>query len=621
MSDSLVSNHNYAGLVGRQLSTHRSVNYTLVRLFLLFALTSTLLSNVSTTVFAEQPNKLALVIGVGSYRANTGLASLEYSVSDAEAIGRCLQSAGFTVTLLLQNNGEGRSSPTLENIRGQLATACDSTHTNKIEEIVVTIHGRWAIQNGQGSADSKTPKLNFCPVNASLQDTTNSTSSSVSSELIALEEIYSDLSKCNCPRKLLIVDLYHTQSTDTKMVDNLGSTNMSLKFPPPPHGVTVFCSCGLGHTSIDNQDLGRGVFAYYLIEGLRGGACSMNRGNGQDGTMTLAEITSYVAFCTDDFVVKNYDGIKQLPEIHGDCSLDYPFAKVNLGIIGSNAGEVRPFTGMAIPFCWCPSGSFTIGSPENEAEREQDEGPADTTLTHGFWIGQTEVTQSQWKSVMKVNSSEFSPNGRHKERVAGLPSSQFPVENISWYDAIEYCNRLSESEALPACYVFNKVQRVKGRIVSAHVELARNVKDTKCQMGYRLPSEAEWEYACRAGTKTPFHFGDISDGSRANIYGEEPYGTTRTGAYLERPTVVGSYNPNTWCLYDMHGNIGEWCFDSYDARLLGGLDPLRSKNATRRVTRGGAWDYVGQATRSASRNEFSPSMRLDTLGFRLAKTR
>jgi formylglycine-generating enzyme required for sulfatase activity len=286
---------------------------------------------------------------------------------------------------------------------------------------------------------------------------------------------------------------------------------------------------------------------------------------------------------------------------------------------GPPAGEVREFSDLKIKFCWCPPGSFTMGSPADEAKREEDEDdtpdgggePVAVTLTQGFWLGQFEVTQAQWKAVLDSNPSYFVAGSEGGDRVSQFDTDSFPVEWLSWFDAIEFCNGLSARDGLAPSYELVVTERAEGHIESASVTLLGG-------NGYRLPTEAEWEYACRAGTTTSYNHGGVSDGSQANTNGELPYGTTTSGVYLHRTTTVGSYEPNAWGLHDMHGNASEWCFDSYNDRLRGGTDPI-ADSGYQRVLRGG--DYQDNArTRSAARIALAYNNRMAGTGLRLARS-
>lgn len=225
--------------------------------------------------------------------------------------------------------------------------------------------------------------------------------------------------------------------------------------------------------------------------------------------------------------------------------------------------------GITLDLMSVPAGTFTMGSPEYEIQRFDNESPQrDVTITK-FWIGKYPVTQAQWTAVAdlpKVKDS-LDPDPSY------FKGDKRPVEQIRWYDAVEFCQRLSQ-----------------------HTGKA-----------YRLPSEAEWEYACRAGTTTPFHFGHTITPDLANYFGTTPYGQYGArGIYREQTTAVGSFNmANTWGLYDMHGNVQEWCLDyvqeSYQGAPTDGTAWLIGGDNTARMTRGGSWNYFPALCRSASR--------------------
>ena len=236
-----------------------------------------------------------------------------------------------------------------------------------------------------------------------------------------------------------------------------------------------------------------------------------------------------------------------------------------------------------------PAGEFTMGSPAGEEGRSPDEGPQhQVRISQPFYMGVHEVTQGEYKSVMGTNPSWFSKTGGGSSKVSGQNTSTFPVEQVSWNDAVEFCQKLSVKEG----------------------------------MTYRLPTEAEWEYAARAGTTTPFHFGSTLNGDKANVDGNFPYGRTTRGQFLRRTTTVGAYSKNDFGLFDMHGNVWEWCEDIYDAKAYASrsgrtTDPKVTSGLQDRVLRGGSWYLLSRNTRSANRGTFSPDNRNDSYGFRV----
>lgn len=231
---------------------------------------------------------------------------------------------------------------------------------------------------------------------------------------------------------------------------------------------------------------------------------------------------------------------------------------------------------------YCPPGAFVMGSPVGESERQPDEGPVEVILTEGFWMGRHEVTQEEWTKVMKVNPSDYNGTNRAK----------FPVEQVSHGRARAYCRERTERAA--------------------------RLGELPPGMTYRLPTEAEWEYACRAGSPAATAFGDALSGVQANFDGKAPYGGASMTSPRDKPAKVGSYRENDWGLQDMHGNVYEWCLDWYRPYAEGfAVDPIGPGRGAKRVIRGGSWAREGERCRSARREKVVPSYRERDLGFRV----
>ncbi len=260
------------------------------------------------------------------------------------------------------------------------------------------------------------------------------------------------------------------------------------------------------------------------------------------------------------------------------------------------------FFGVVQRFRWIPAGRFTMGSPENELERESwgKETLHEVTLTAGFWLADTTCTQALWQAVMGENPAHFQD------------SDQQPVEQVSWLEVQQFLDRLS--------------QTYSGLVVS-------------------LPTEAQWEYACRAGTTTPFSFGEMITTEQVNYNGNYPYAGGEEGEYREKTVVVKSLPANSWGLYEMHGNVWEWCVDEWREDLssspvsnpvhvqclpdfpaasslkqtgiiaLNGLANAGDETVAR-VLRGGSWLLYGRFCRSAFRDSDSVSLRSSNYGFR-----
>jgi len=252
--------------------------------------------------------------------------------------------------------------------------------------------------------------------------------------------------------------------------------------------------------------------------------------------------------------------------------------------------------GQAIEMMRIPGGTFTMGSPASQANRNTDETQRQVTIA-AFSIGKYIVKQAEYEAIMGVNPSRF------KQEDANMP-----VENVSWFDAIEFCNKLSEAEGLTPVYTITGTGN------------ERTVTWNRNENGYRLPTEAEWEYACRAETTTIFNTGDNITTFQANYDGTSPYNNNAAGRYIRKTTPVGNYPPNAWGLYDMHGNLWEWCWDWYGNYATGAqTDPIGPASGTYRVLRGGSWFEGGRNLRSAVRFNYYPSNRNYFFSFRVVK--
>jgi formylglycine-generating enzyme required for sulfatase activity len=261
------------------------------------------------------------------------------------------------------------------------------------------------------------------------------------------------------------------------------------------------------------------------------------------------------------------------------------------GALSADAGSSKTIANsLGMKFVLIPAGTFVMGSPETEKGRHDDEPQHEVTITRPFYLGVHEVTQEQFEKVMGRNPSSFSSHGSNKQRVAGKSSADYPVDNVTWLDAVAFCEKLGALE--------------------------------KKKRRYRLPSEAEWEYACRAGSKSVFHLGDNLDAYKANFCGliYAAYGNGGAGPFLRSTTSVGQYEPNAFGLYDMHGNVQEWCRDWYAAAYYPTApkeDPQGPLAGAERVLRGGGWAHTGNSVRSAVRNKLAPNKTHYSAGFRV----
>jgi formylglycine-generating enzyme required for sulfatase activity len=264
-----------------------------------------------------------------------------------------------------------------------------------------------------------------------------------------------------------------------------------------------------------------------------------------------------------------------------------------------------------------PAGEFQMGASVSLDKEDSDtfgERPQHRVrITTPFYLGAYEVTQAEFQRVMGRNPSEFSASGRNKDRVANQDTNRFPVENVSWYDAVEFCNKLSANENRQAYYRLAKVERNEdGTIKAAAISVGNG-------NGYRLPTEAEWEYACRAGTPTKYNFGNNWSPQLANLGSRAQ---TMAIGPPNKPKPVGSFPPNVWGLFDMHGNVQEFCFDWYDKTYYTNSpvdDPPGPREGTEHVVRGGDWANGYPYGASSSRFSVDAASSF-VIGFRVARS-
>ncbi len=257
--------------------------------------------------------------------------------------------------------------------------------------------------------------------------------------------------------------------------------------------------------------------------------------------------------------------------------------------VGSDSGVVRlRIEGGSVfrppaGYVWIPPGQFLMGTPTNEVSRRGAEGPQTRVrISQGFWMSKYEVTQAEYEAVMGANGSFF-------------VGPELPVDQVSWDEAMEYCTKLNARE------------QAAGRLPAG--------------LTYRLPTEAEWEYACRAGTTNASAFGSELSSTQANFDGTKPYNGGAVGPNLGLTVKVGSYPANDWGLHDMHGNVSEWVMDWSTGALPGGrmtdlVAPSVAGVTLVRMHRGGAWHSEGQQCRSGSRTTVTRVLRVISSGFR-----
>lgn len=356
------------------------------------------------------------------------------------------------------------------------------------------------------------------------------------------------------------------------------------------------------------------------------GPCDYNETGSGDETLTDMPVGSYTITwgAVDGYITPGGD----TQTLAADGTITFT------GIYVEGTGPTEGFT-------LIPAGTFTMGAPSDEPGTQSDERPQhNVTLTHSFYLHVTEITNQQYADLaqwaynygyatatsgslrdaldgstqelldMDDSDCEISFSGSVFTVDAGRENH--PVKEVTWYGSAAYCDWLSLYEGLPRAYDHNSWQC--------------NGNSPYTAQGYRLPTEAEWEYACRAGTQTPFNTGDCLDaGTEANYNGNYPYTGCSSGPYEGWTVPVGSYPTNAWGLYDMHGNLWEWCNDWYSSGYYSdpgsGYDPVGGPPGARRVIRGGYWYYDARYCRSASRYSYGyPYYSYYSIGFRAVRS-
>jgi formylglycine-generating enzyme required for sulfatase activity len=552
---------------------------------------------------AVAPKRYALLVGVGEYD-HARLRDLRYAENDVEELGKLLKQGGYDEVVLLTSK-RGRiveaAQPTAANIRKQMKRLL--AQVRKADVVLVALAGH-GLQVRVTERGKEREECYFCPSDARPSDSRDY--SELARTLLPLAEVFRALDTSGAGARLLLVDACRNEPGTSRNLD-------VDHLPRPARGTAALFACKSGEMAYETPKLGKGhgVFFHYVLEGLRGQAAN------EDNEVTWHKLTYHV----------QHHVMRQVPKLIGGGARQTPHLLANVegdpvllraapaivrpkkevqpkeqvrpsapsrpkGVAVKLPGEITNSLGMKLVVI--PAGKFLMGSPPGEKDRKDDEYLHEVEISRPFYIGAFEVTQAQYRQVMRGNPSYFCAAGRGKDRVKDLGTDDFPVESVSWVNAVEFCRRLS---ARPA-------ERRAGRT-------------------YRLPTEAEWEYSCRAGTRDarPFHFGRWLSGSLANIDASEPYGGGKKWKTLGRTCPVGSYRkPNAWGLYDMHGNVSEWCSDWYDRnyyRIGSRKDPRGPRTGRTRVVRGGNWGNFARTCRSAARFDAEPASRSDGHGFRV----
>ena len=501
----------------------------------------------------------ALLVGVKTYYP-TELTSLKYTENDVTAISETLLKKGYkknNVVLMTQTTGVSNPIllPTSRNIRRQFSLLLAGLSPRDTVLIALTGHG---VQfEGQG-------QHYFCPMDAEVADR---------STLVSLSEILDTLSNCRAAGKVLLVDACRDDPLANVAKSGARISLEPISNRPPPvveGGTAAFFSCAESQQSFEDPDLEHGVFFYFVNKALAGEAGDDRNG----GSVSCDDLVSYARSETASHVRVKFRkeqnpssrNLKDLQEI----------------VLVKGVGPVGIVNSVGIRLKLIPPGKFVMGSNPTAKGAKSDEAWHDVEITKSFYLGATEITQQEWFSVMKTKPWEESADENFPMYTS---FHRNPASYISWEDANEFCRRLSEIE--------NRV--------------------------YRLPTEAEWEYACRAqkGRRCKYNFGNDESLLREHAWFKD---IDSERSVDKSPQEVAQKTSNGFGLFDMHGNVYEWCGDWMDKKYYSKSsikDPKGPDSGKRRVLRGGACTMSSKDCRSAARFSAKPTSAWAEFGFRI----
>lgn len=560
----------------------------------------------------------ALVVGVESYKRGQLLPQLQYAADDAQKLATELEEAGYEVTRMMQSGGQDSIKPDAEGILTEFIKVLGKAK-NDDDIVIVALVGH----SVQFAADDGDRRFFFCPADAKIAKVKSAAEITELNRLIEVRELYAELEKCSAGAKLLLLDTNRANPLRKSSRQSIFSLSRP-QLPEPTSGTAVLASCEANQNSFEDKNLQSGVFCHQLLQGLKGAADVGTVANPADGEITLEELYRFASAKTHDFVRVNYRSTEQMPEMLGTFRVAVPLvslppkfepgvtprealaqqalnAMANQNPIGqgggsTNAGgasqngeaDVAVFeagkpvvkNSLGSSMVLVASGSYRMGSPATEPGHAANETQVDVRLTKDFWLGKYEVTQAEYRRLMGASPWDGMPG------VLDDPSAS--ATYVTWEEAMLFCGVLTD------------------------VEHASGLLPHKYR--YDLPTEAQWEYACRAGTETAYYFGatpaDLPDHAWYKDNAEEV--PDQRFAH-----IVGLKDPNEIGLYDMHGNVREWCKDVFRPDLPGGSDPFVNTLGTTRVSRGGNWQSLAIDCRAAYRFSDAPIVRKAGLGFRV----
>jgi formylglycine-generating enzyme required for sulfatase activity len=553
----------------------------------------------ASTAFSQTPGragrKIALLVGVRVYRGDAGLGNLKYPENDVNALGELLQKQLGYKTVVVMTQGRGAFNaellPTADNIEVNLKALLEDC--KKGDTVLVALTG-----HGLQLPDGEREEAYFCPMDACIKEGKN---------LLPLGKVNKLLEGCKADVKLLLVDACRNDPTGK----GAGVDRKGLAPLPAPRGVVALYSCSDGQQSFESDAFRHGIFLHYVIEGLKGKAANRR------GEVTLDSLTDYLV---DEVPTRVRTEIslraRQVPKRVNDFSGKLVLAAA------APPEERDAVNSIGMKLVRLPAGKFLVGSLKDEEGRLDHEGPRhEVEISRPFLMGAHPVTVGQFRAFVEATgyktdaertSTGYGFDGTTR-RFAG-PSAVYswrhtgwrqtdahPVVNVTWADAVAFCQWLSRKE---------------GRT-------------------YTLPTEAEWEYACRAGTRSRFWSGQAGESLKgvANLADRDlraefdprltpfaekgmTYADWNDGHPFTSP--VGAYKANPWGLYDMHGNVWQWCADWHGEYPGGAVrDPRGPAEGKFRVLRGGSFGEPATRCRAAFRLGLDPEWRGVAAGFRV----
>jgi len=550
----------------------------------------------------QPPVRVALLIGVNQYDKR-GFADhpLQFAERDVDELAKELTKAGFTVRVM-KSSSTGRDRAT----RAKIETALDEMlKDRKATDIVFIGMSGHGLQMTVRDKDNKEKDdAFFCPCDAVKDDPQT---------LVSLTDLLGKLDRKG-GTNLVMVDA--CRDDPGRGIRSISGNELNGKLPA---NTAILFSCSANQQAFETRDAGggHGVFFYHVLKGIRGDAPRNAKGE-----LSWAKLVEYLQENVNDAATELFPArAKNAP--NGDLQTPHELrnlVRVPVLIPAGSQEKNRPAllsgnptkaqidasrqpwanyygvplestedlgNGVKLEMVFIPPGTFQMGSPKNEEGREDDEKQHEVTISDGLYIGKYEVTQEQYEALMGTNPSWFQAGKNGGDKVKGMVTKQFPVESVSWNDTQKLIEKLKEKSG-------NKRM-------------------------YRLPTESEWEYICRGGPASeslPFHF---QNGPQKTLSSTE----ANVDHKLGRTAKVGTYMPNRFGVYDMHGNVYEWCEDWYAKDFPANSvlkDPKGPEEGAFRVIRGGSWRNVARFCRSAYRDWIAPSNTHFIIGFRLARS-